>query len=130
MTAAPMVRVIAVKDSHTIVVDNRGVAADVRLAQVVIAPDDEEAATSYLRQTLTNSWVMIDSGASGAFVYRSPDALFVNGELSRRAYAAQGARMTYLGESMPGAKHEEKRVAPPMPARAAAPHHHVRARRR
>lgn len=117
MSAAPMVRVIAVKDSHTIVVDDRGVAAEVKLAQVVVAPDDEAAATSYLRQSLANAWVMIETDSTGAsFVYRSPDALFINGELSRRAFASAGPRMTYLGESMPGPKREEKSVAPRTPA--------------
>jgi len=132
VTAAPMLRVIAVKDSHTIVVDNRGVAAEVKLAQVVVAPADEESAAAYLRQSLSGSWVMIESDATGAaFVYRSPDALFINGELARGAFRFGGTHMTYVGEVMPGAKRVEK--APPG---AAAPHvsasvpHRRRTRRR
>ena len=132
MTAAPMLRVIAVKDSHTIVVDNRGVAADVRLAQVVIAPADEEAASAYLRQSLSNSWVMIESDATGAaFVYRSPDALFVNAELARGAFRSTGTHMVYVGEVTPGAKRLEK-TPPKAPAphvTASVPHRH-RTRRR
>jgi len=131
MTAAPMLRVIAVKDSHTIVVDNRGVAADVRLAQVVVAPADEEAATAYLRQSLDNSWVMIENDATGAaFVYRSPDALFVNGELARGAFRSMGTPMVYVGEVTPGARHVEKApAAPHARVTASVPHRH-RIRRR
>jgi len=108
LSAAPMVRVISIKDARTIVVDNRGIANEVSLSQVVIPPNDEEAATAYLRQSLTNSWVMIESDArGGSFVYRSPDALFINGELSRRAYATLGDHMTYLGELSPGPQRKE-----------------------
>ena len=82
LSAAPMLRVLSVKDARTIVVVNRGVAAEVTLAQVVVPPTEEEAASAYLRQSLTNAWVMIETDARGeSFVYRSPDALFVNGEM-------------------------------------------------
>ena len=131
LSAAPMVRVLSIKDARTIVVDNRGVATEVTLAQVVIPPADEAAATSYLRQSLTNAWVMVERDAGGAvFVYRSPDALFVNGELARRAYAMTGTSMVYLGEVNPGPRRVERSVAP---ARAPAPHTapvHRRRRRR
>src|ERR1043165_7677791 len=85
LSASPMLRVVAVKDARTIVVDNRGRATDVTLAQVIVPPHEEEAAATYLRQSLVNSWVMIESDArGGSFVYRSPDAMFVNGALAQR----------------------------------------------
>lgn len=124
-----MVRVLSVKDARTIVVDHRGVAAEVRLAQVVIPPADEAAAIAYLRQSLTNAWVMVESDAFGAaFVYRSPDALFVNGELARRAYATPGTPMIYLGEVTPGPRQATPARAP-APRKAAPVQHHHRRRR-
>ena len=112
--AATMLHVIDVRDSQTIVVDNHGVAADVKLAQVLVAPADEANAVAWMRESLVNSWVMLESAPNGAtFVYRSPDALFVNGELTRRAYDFRGAQMTYLGEVNPGARRTE---ATPKPA--------------
>ena len=109
MTAAPMVRVVSVKNARTVVIDDRGVAAEVTLAQVVIPPAEEEAAAEYLRKTLANAWVMMETDERGAaFLYRSPDAMFVNGELARRAYAIPGVPMTFLGEVNPGPRIVEK----------------------
>jgi hypothetical protein len=107
--AAPMVRVVSVRDARTIVVDNRGVAAVVALAQVVVPPAEEAAAAAYLRDTLTGAWVMVETDAHGqSYVYRSPDAMFINGELSRRAYATRNEpQMIYLGEVMPGPRRAE-----------------------
>jgi len=124
LSAAPMVRVISIKDSRTVVVDDRGVAAEVTLAQVVIPPAEEEAAAAYLRKTLVNSWVMMERDERGAYLYRSPDALFVNGALATRAYAQSGAEMIFLGEVSPGPRVVEKQVAV---VKRAAP---VRRRRR
>lgn len=124
-----MLRVVAVKDARTIVVDNRGVATDVTLAQVIVPPHEEEAAAAYLRQSLVNSWVMIESDArGGAFVYRSPDAMFVNGAIAQRVYASGGGvAMTYVGEVTPGAPTAPKSKTP---ARAPAPHRAPRRARR
>ena len=78
--ASPMLRVISVKNARTLVVDNRGVAAEITLGQVVIPPAEEEAAAAYLRNTLTGAWVMVETDVRGeSYVYLSPDALFING---------------------------------------------------
>src|SRR5207237_9579934 len=78
LSAAPMVRVISIKDARTIVVDNRGIANEVSLSQVVIPPNDEEAATAYLRQSLTQSWATIESDArGGALLYPPPAGLLI-----------------------------------------------------
>ena len=110
VTAAPMVRVISVKDSHTVVVDNRGVAAEVTLAQVVIPHAEEAAAAAYLRKTLVNAWVMMERDDRGAYLYRSPDAMFVNGALATRAYTQTGPEMIYLGEVNLGPRVVEKKA--------------------
>jgi len=126
-----MLRVVSVKDARTIVVDNRGVATDVVLAQIVVPPSEEEAAAAYLRQSLVNSWVMIERDARGeSFVYRSPDAMFVNGELARRAYVVGRDRMTYVGEVTPGPRRVETVTKAPVkaPAPHKAPQRHVRRR--
>ena len=48
--AATLVHVIDVRDARTIVVDNRGVSADVKLAQVLVAPADEANAVAWMRE--------------------------------------------------------------------------------
>jgi hypothetical protein len=119
--AAPMVRVIDVKDARTLIVDRAGVAGEVRLGDVVIPPGEETTAIEFLRSTLVQHYVMVESNARGeAYVYRSPDALFINGELLRRAYLVQRTRMIIVGESSPGperstrsAPRTENRVLPP-----------------
>jgi len=119
--AAPMVRVIDVKDARTLIVDRAGIAGEVRLGDVVIPPGEETTAVDFLRATLVQHYVMVESNSRGeAYVYRSPDALFINGELLRRAYLVHGTRMVIVGESSPGperatrsAPREENRVLPP-----------------
>jgi hypothetical protein len=111
--AAPMVRVIDVKDARTLIVDRAGVAGEVRLGDVVIPSGEETTAIDFLRTTLVQHYVMVESNARGeAYVYRSPDALFINGELLRRAYLVQRTRMVIVGESSPGPE-RSTRSAPP-----------------
>ena len=119
--AAPMLRVIDVKDARTLIVDRAGVAAEVKLGDVIIPPGEETAAIEFLRGKVVQHFVMVESNARGeAYVYRSPDALFINGELLRRAYLVQGTKMVIVGESSPGPERatraparEENRVLPP-----------------
>ncbi len=111
--AAPMVRVIGVKDSRTLIVDRTGVAATIRLAQIVVAPAEEDAATGYLRAALVPSWVLVETDARGeSYVYRSPDGLFVNAELARRAWTSGHTPMVYLGEVDPAPQRTAARTAP------------------
>ena len=108
------VRVARVTDSRTIVLDS---GRTVTLRGVDIPPADEAMAADYLRSLLGNGWVLVEDGD----VYRSPDALYVNGQLITHAYRG-AARMTYLGESMPGPRAHTVAPAPrAIPARSAPP---------
>src|SRR5207244_11740980 len=101
-------------DSRTIVLDG---GRTVTLRGVDIPPADEAMAAAYLRSQLSNGWVLVENGD----VYRSPDALYVYGQLITHAYRG-AARMTYLGESMPGPRAHTVTPAPrAMPARSAPP---------
>jgi hypothetical protein len=113
--AAPMMRVTGVKDARTLIVDRGGVASEVKLGDVIIPPGDEAAAVDFLRTKVVERYVMVESNARGeAYVYRSPDALFINGELLRRAYLTEGTKMTIIGESFPGPERSTR--AAPAPA--------------
>ena len=85
-----MSRVIEVRDSRTIVVQEGGLPVVVVLRGVTVPDTDELVALKYLRQTLDTRWVFVENGD----VYRSPDGLFVNDAMKRRAWL--GA--TYMGE--------------------------------
>jgi hypothetical protein len=88
-----MSRVIAVRDSRTLVVQTNGRQSVITLKDVNIAPAEEAIAVEYLRRLIANAWVLTDNGD----VYRSPDTLYVNGEMIRRAWhTAPGMR--YLGQ--------------------------------
>ena len=83
---AAMVRVTGVTDGQTLVVERGGVAVPVKLAGIKVV--DDEGARSLLRWTIGTSWVMLDEQPDGGhFVYRSPDALFLNRELVARGFA-------------------------------------------
>jgi hypothetical protein len=102
LAAAPMLHVIGVADSHTLIVERMGVPLSVSLAGVTVPPSEEGDAVAYLRKHVVASWVAVELDANGAaYVFRSPDALYINGELARRAYAYSGPPMKYLGESAP-----------------------------
>ena len=106
---AEMVRVVAVENARTLVVERNGAREQVHLAGVAIV--DEARATQLLRWTVGTSWVLLEPHpAGGHLVYRSPDALFVNRELVQRGYAratqhgieaASNLIVTYLGEIDP-----------------------------
>lgn len=83
---AALVRVVGVADGQTLVVDRAGVAVHVKLAGISITDDD--GARSMMKWTLGSSWVMLEEQPDGGhFVYRSPDALFINRELVARGFA-------------------------------------------
>jgi hypothetical protein len=83
---AAMVRVVGVADGQTLVIDRAGVSVNIKLAGITII--DDEGARSMLRWTVGSSWVMLDEQPDGGqFVYRSPDALFINRELVARGFA-------------------------------------------
>jgi len=126
-----MVRVTGIEDAHTIVVEDAGIRQRVTLGGVVIT--DAGAAKTLLEWTLVSRWVMLEQRGSAYFVYRSPDALFVNRELVARGYARASMQevepethliVTYLGVIDPPAvrRPSEKKVPPkaavrPAPAR-------------
>ena len=102
---AEMVRVIGVIDGQTLVVERRGAPAEVKLAGIALI--DDRNAQELMQWTLVSTWVMLDEQPTGGFyVYRSPDALFVNRELVARGFARatlptiephQHVVVTYLG---------------------------------
>lgn len=101
---AAMVRVVAIEDARTIVVEERGTRTKVTLAGIEIT--DPRGARTLLEWTLASSFVMTEARPGGFLVYRSPDALLINRELVLRGYARatlaeilpqQQAAVTFLG---------------------------------
>ena len=88
-----MIRAAGAADRHTILLEGGG---SLRLRGVDLPADEEPAAREYLQRLVGGLWIYVDNGD----VYRSPDALFINGEMARRAWRST-TRMTYLGESFP-----------------------------
>lgn len=124
LLASPMLRVIGVKDAKTLIVDRAGVAAEVKLGDVVIPPGEETAAIEFLRSRVVEHYIMVESNARGeAYVYRSPDALFINGELLRRAYLNRGTAMVIVGESFPGPERTTRGAPATRAPRAPVPRH-------
>lgn len=77
--AIPMTRVVAIVDSHTIVVERARVQTTVRLAGVDLPKEVEEAARDFLARELMYRWVLVEPAPNGgAYVYRSPDSFEVN----------------------------------------------------
>lgn len=98
-----MSRVLEVRDSRTVVVESNGIAVVIDLREVIVPTGDEPAAVAYLRRTLEGRWVYAENGD----VYRSPDGLYVNDAMRRRAWL--GA--TYLGElAFPAARRSMTQV--------------------
>lgn len=105
-----MVRVIAVVDGRTLLVDRGGTTSAVVLGGIVIT--DPAAAKTLLEWNASTRWVMVESQKDGgSFVYRSPDALFLNRELVLQGFARATVRevapeshviVTYLGRVDPG----------------------------
>jgi hypothetical protein len=95
--AASMVRVVEVTDARTLVVDDAGRRSTVHLSGVELADDDVAPATEYLRGLTLGMWVLVDGNS---FVYRSPDGLYINGEMARHGWRST-IQMRYLGELDP-----------------------------
>ena len=116
---AAMVRVVAVENGRTLVIDRNGTRETIRLAGVALT--DDVRARELLRWTAVDAWVMLEPAEGGEFlVYRSPDALFLNRELVLRGFAqatAHGiepelrAPSRYLGEINPPAMQQPQRRA-------------------
>lgn len=91
---AAMVRVIRVVDGATLVVDDAGSQRTLRLAGVEIPPGYSPHSTSYqqlasdaLTRAVSGRWVLVEEDAAGgAYLYRSPDAWFVNREMIRGGF--------------------------------------------
>jgi len=82
LAAVPMARVLNVVNSRTIRVQVAGQQSMVALTGVEISAEEEGAATEYMHRLLDGTWVYVENGS----VYRSPDGLYINGELQRRAW--------------------------------------------
>lgn len=123
---AEMLRVVAVENARTLVVERNGAREHVTLAGVSVT--DEARATQLLRWTVGTSWVLVERHAGGGhLVWRSPDALLVNRELVVRGYARatlheidvpSNVIVTYLGEIDPPATS----VAPRRRSSGTSPH--------
>jgi hypothetical protein len=106
------VRVTAVENGRTLVVERHGKTEKVTLAGVAIT--DDAAARTLLEWTLVSRWVSLEQVEGGQLVYRSPDALFVNRELVTRGFARatlpgieaeSHVAVTYLGTlNLPGVR--------------------------
>ena len=114
---ATMSRVVTVIDSRTIVVEVDRVRSSVVLNGIAVAADEETTAAEFLRRLVGGAWVLVEHGD----VYRSPDGLYVNGEMNRRAWRTP-ANMRYLGEFDPGvgAASGRRLTAAAAPARSVA----------
>ena len=119
---AAMYRVLEVVDGKTIVVERAGARKTVTLAGVALV--DEAEARTLLEWTLASAWVMLEEQRGGCFVYRTPDAMFLNRELVLRGYARatlpgveppQTVPVTYLGQLRPSGE------PPAMTGQRAAP---------
>lgn len=115
-----MSRVVGVRDSRTILAETNGIVSTVTLNHVAVAAEEEQQAVEYLRQLIANKWVFIDNGD----VYRSPDALFINGDMNRHPWRT----MRYLGELNLGARakgqppgNSVKETSMPPPVKTAPP---------
>jgi hypothetical protein len=116
---ASMVRVLGVDDGQTLVVQGAGEVVTVKLAGIVLT--DDGGARALLQWTLVSNWVMLEPQPDGGFfVYRSPDALFVNRELVARGFARatlpsiepqQHVVVTYLGTLSAGDSGTHRRTA-------------------
>jgi hypothetical protein len=118
MAAIPMARFSRVIDSRTIVVERIDGPEVVHLTSVSVPAEDEQAARDYLTEKLTGSYVYVENGN----VYRSPDALFINRELSYGAYGSSSLKMRVFGEINPGT-HAPKTPAVREPMQVPRPHH-------
>lgn len=108
---AAMVRVVGITDGQTLVVERGGVAVNIKLAGIAVT--DNAGARALLKWTIGSSWVMLEEQPGGGhFVYRSPDALFLNRELVARGFAhatlqsiepQSNVMVTYLGTLAPTA---------------------------
>ena len=90
--ARPMSRAIAVNDSRTITVETDGRQEKITLRGFEIDAGDERDAAAYLAGLIRESWLYVENGD----VYRSPDGLYVNGEMARHAWLTTPG-MKYLG---------------------------------
>ena len=102
-----MSRVVSVQDSRTILVEFAGRRSIVVLTGVAVVAADEASAADFLCRMLAGAWVLVEDGE----VYRSPDALYINGEMIRHAWRAT-PNMRYLGQFDPGPRTSAATAAP------------------
>lgn len=104
-----MVRVIEVVDGRTIVViDEAGKHSTITMDGVAFGDAESAEAAAHLRRLVFGQWVLVEQGG---FVYRSPDALFVNAEMSRRPWRGV-PRFVYLGTVDPAPSRPPAKVSP------------------
>jgi len=102
---AGMAHITSVVDSRTLIIEEEGTRLSIRLAGVVVPIQDEAQAVDFLRRTTASGWVLVERDAAHpgeGWLYRSPDGLFVNGEMNRAGYRDGRTPMMWLGESYAG----------------------------
>ncbi|MEO8036560.1 MAG: hypothetical protein ABI837_19135 [Acidobacteriota bacterium] len=118
--ATPLQRIVRIADARTVIVEHEQMQSAVSLAGIETLAADDAAAIEYL-QKLVGSWVLVERHGDGtADVYRSPDSLFINGEVKRRFMGSPRNTLvaahegTYLGLASPGPR--PQRASPAAPA--------------
>jgi hypothetical protein len=114
--SAGMVRVVEVVDGRTIVVDDNGHPVTVTLGGVAVPEEEAAEAVTWLKRLVLGQWVLVEAGG---VVYRSPDALLVNNEMSRHAWRGI-PRFVYLG-TIDGPTKGQSKVAPKTAAATPVP---------
>ena len=92
-TAAPIATVVA----DLVALTKPRIVSLLVLTGVAVVAADEASAADFLRRMLAGAWVLVEDGE----VYRSPDALYINGEMIRHAWRT-APNMRYLGQFDPG----------------------------
>jgi hypothetical protein len=113
-----MVRLAGIENGKTLIVEREGKRERVVLAGVAIL--DDAHARTMLEWTIGTSWLSVEQTPDGVFLYRSPDALFLNRELVARGFARatlpeleprSHVAVTYLGTlELPEAREAKPQV--------------------
>jgi hypothetical protein len=114
-----MARVTAVSENATLIVEKDAKSVEVKLAGVEIT--DMLGARELLQWSVVRSWVMLEGTDAQAYVYRSPDAMFINRELVERGYARATLAGIEKPLTVPVTYHGQLQLGPRPPVKSGAP---------